>query len=195
VIRFLSLRGASATKQSTWIAAARFAHLAVTTMLFIALGAPARAHDPYEAFTAIVVRADRMELTLTMAQSTALKLIDPAARIAGLTPENIATHRPQLVREGAALFIVTSLRAPLAARKVEVELTEENDVVFTVTYPRPAPGRLLLSAAYLKRLGEGYGGIATVDDESNRNLGWEQLLWERPNFEATIPSAAPPQKK
>jgi hypothetical protein len=164
-------------------------------LVFWSLGPSLCAHDPYEAFTAIVIRADRLELTLTMARSTALKLIDPELRIRALTPENVAEHRPPLEREGRLLFILTSLRTQLAAQKINVELTEENDITFTVTYPRPAPGRLLVHAAYLRKLGEGYGGIVTIDDEANRNLGWEQLLWERPNFEAAIPAAASSPKK
>ena len=151
------------------------------------LATPARAHDPFEAFTAAVIRPDRLDLIITMAQSTALKLIDPAARLPSLAPENFAEHRPRLLREGAALFTITSVRTPLAPRKVDVELTEENDVVFKITYPRPAAGRLLFSAAYLKKLGDGYGGIFEVNDDSDHNLGWEQLLWAQPNLEVTVP--------
>lgn len=154
----------------------------------------ARAHDPYESTTVVIVRPDRMELTLGMAQSTALRLIDPDVRIRALTPENMAEHRTRLEAEGKLLFVLTSLRTPLAARKVAVELTDENDIIFTVTYPRPAPGRMLVHAAFLKRLGYGYGGLVTVDDEANRNLGWDQLRWEQPSFEVTIPGP-PPGKK
>ncbi len=190
----LSLRGAPATKQSSWIATARFAPLAVTMLLFLAFSTPARAHDPYETFTTVIVHPDRMELSIGMAQSTALRIIDPDVRIKVLTPENMAEHRPLLLREGALLFILTSLGKQLAAAKVEVELTDENDIIFNVTYPRPAAGRLLVHAAYLKRLGDGYGGIVNVDDDKNRSLGWDQLLWERPNFEVTIPPVATPKK-
>ena len=190
----LSLRGALATKQSSWIATARFAHLAMTIGFVALLSIPAFAHDPYESFTTVVVRPDRLVLTMGMAQSTALRLIDPQVKIPSLTPENMTEHRPRLTREGSLLFILTSLRTQLAARKVEVELTDENDIIFTVTYPRPAAGRLLVHAAYLKKLGDGYGGIVNVDDDANRSLGWDQLLWERPNFEVTIPAAASAKK-
>lgn len=169
--------------------------LAIFLGLVLSALPSARAHDPYETLTTVIVRADHMVLTIGMAQSTALRLIDPELRIRALTPENMPEHRPRLEREGKLLFILTSLRTPLAARKIDVELTDENDIIFTLTYPRPAPGRLLVHAAYLRKLGEGYGGIVTIDDEANRNLGWEQLLWERPNFEATIPLATSLPKK
>ena len=118
---------------------------------------PARAHDPFEAFHSAKLHSDRLELVVTMAQSTALKLIDPTAQIASLTLENLAAHRPRLVREAAMLFILTSVRQPLVSRTATVELTDENDLIFRVTYPRPAPGKLYFSAAYLRRLGDGYG--------------------------------------
>ena len=136
-----------------------------------------------------------------MAQATALKLIDPTAQIASLTLENLAAHRPRLIREAAMLFILTSVRQPLVSRTATVELTDEIDLIFRVTYPRPAPGPLYLSAAYLRRLGDGYGGILEVNDSLDKNLGWEQLLWAHPNFEISIPplgartpSPAPPPK-
>ena len=148
---------------------------------------PARAHDPFEAFHSVTLHPDRLELVVTMAQATALKLIDPTAKIPALTNDNLADHRPRLVREAALLFILTSARKQLVVRAATIELTDENDLIFRVTYPRPAPGTLYLSAAYLRRLGDGYGGILEVNDSLDKNLGWEQLLWGRPNFVLTIP--------
>ena len=148
---------------------------------------PARAHDPFEAFHSATLHPDRLELVITMAQATALKLIDPTAKIPALTTDNWAAHRPRLVREAALLLILTSARKQLTVRAATIELTDENDLIFRVTYPRPAPGPLYLSAAYLRRLGDGYGGILEVNDSLDKNLGWEQLLWAHPNFEISIP--------
>lgn len=122
-----------------------------------------------------------------MAQATALKLIDPTAQIPVLTADNLSAHRPRLLREAATLFIITSARTPLTPRTTTVELTDENDLIFRVTYPRPAAGPLYFSAAYLKKLGDGYGGILELTDHTDKNLGWEQLLWSRPNFQVAIP--------
>ena len=146
---------------------------------------PARAHDPFEAFHSVTLHPDRLELVVTMAQATALKLIDPTAKIPALTSDNLAAHRPRLVRAAALLFILTSARKQLTVRAANIELTDENDLIFRVTYPRPGP--LYLSAAYLRRLGDGYGGILEVNDSLDKNLGWEQLLWAHPNFEISIP--------
>lgn len=156
----------------------------------LVLLSPVRAHDPFEAFHSAVVRADRLDLTITMAQATALRLIDPGAAIPALTPENLATHRPRLVREAATLFTLTSGPARTVvkpAKAAEIELTEENDLIFRLTYPRPAAGPLIFAAAYLKKLGDGYGGILEINDAADHNLGWEQLLWAHPRFEVRIP--------
>ncbi|MEO5960822.1 MAG: hypothetical protein ABIZ49_07400 [Opitutaceae bacterium] len=129
-----------------------------------------------------------------MAQSTSLKLIDPEGRIRGLTEENFALHRARFEKEGAALFVLTSQRKPLPVRKVVVELTEENDVLFRVTYPRPLPGPLHFHAAFLQKLGEGYGGILEVADTSGNHLGWEQLSAENPNYEVKVLPPSAPKK-
>jgi hypothetical protein len=196
----MSLLGATATRQSIRLIPARFAHpssplfsLLLLLVAVFSLASSARAHDPFEAFYSATLRPDRLDLSITMAQATALKLIDPTAQIPALTAENLATHRPRLLREAATLFILTSARKALASRAATIELTDENDLIFRVTYPRPAPGPLYFSAAYLRRLGDGYGGILEITDHAGKNLGWEQLLWSRPNFEVTVPSAAAPK--
>lgn len=158
-----------------------------TFFFLLACAATVRAHDPYEAFHAAALSTDRLEIIVTMAQSAALRLIDPAARIPGFTAENFPAHRSALLREAATLFRLTSARRPLAAQSAAVEFTDENDVVFRVTYPRPGPGPLTFSAAYLAKLGDGYGGLLEVTDAAKKNLGWEQLLWSRPDFEVTLP--------
>jgi len=163
--------------------------------LVLGLAPRAHAHDPYESFTLATVRADHLELNMTMSQLTALKLIDPQSRIAGLTIENFPQYRDQLADAGRAMFVVTSLKSPLIARSVVVELTDENDVSFKIYYPRPANGRLHLHAAFLKGLGVGYGGILDSTDTENRPLGWAQISWENPNLEITVLPPGAPKKK
>jgi hypothetical protein len=158
--------------------------------LILALPSRAHAHDPFESWTSATLRSDTFELIVTMAQSTALKLIDPEAKIPVLTFENFASHRPRLEREAASLYVVTSGRKRIAPNKVTADLTDENDVVFKVRYARPAPGPLHFHAAFLKKLGQGYGGILEASDNQGNHLGWEQLMFENPNVEITIP--APP---
>jgi hypothetical protein len=164
----------------------------------LVLGLPiARAHDPYEAFTNVMVRPDSLELNMTMAQATALRLIDPEVKIAGLTPENFPQHRPRLEREAAGLFILTIGRTPLKPRTVEVELTDELDVAFKRMYPRPPPGRMHIHAALMDKLGQGYSTILEVSDTAGHHLGWDQITIENPNLEVVVPppASAPPKQK
>jgi hypothetical protein len=173
--------------------ATRFAFFALVVAWFTA--PLLRAHDPYETWTSATLRAAELTIELTMNQATALRLIDPTAKIRGLTLENLATHRPALEREAAAFFLVTAGRTPLKIKKIEVELTEENDVAFKLVYPRPPPGRLHFHAAFMKRLGEGYGGILEVADTDGNHLGWEQLTFENPNLEVVVSAPGAPKKK
>jgi hypothetical protein len=160
------------------------------------LAASLRAHDPAESWTSVTVKPDSMELLVTMAQINALKLIDPTNKIPRLTQENFGEFRARLVKAGAALFTVTSLKAGVASRKVEVELTEENDVVFNISYPRPAPGLLIFDAVFLKKFGEGFGGIIDASDTAGHHLGWDQITWEHTSLVVMVPAPdAPPAKK
>jgi hypothetical protein len=162
-------------------------------LLGLALSAPGLlAHDPYESFTLASVRAGDLELNMTIAQVTAIKLIDTNNTIPGLTIENFPKYRDRLAAEARTLWIVTSLKTVLTVTRVTAELTEENDVSFKIYFPKPALGRLHFHAAFLKKLGDGYGGILDTTDTEGRQLGWEQIAWDQPNLEITV---LPPTKK
>jgi hypothetical protein len=154
-----------------------------------------RAHDLYEIWTIAVLRTDQLELGITMAQATALRLIDPQSKVAAITAENLSAHRERLEKEAATLCVLTTGRNQLAARKVEVELTEENDIVFRIIYPRPPPGRLHFQAGFLKKLGQGYGGLFDANDSVGKHLGWDLLSFQNPNIEITIPASSPAAAK
>ena len=168
-----------------------------TLLLAVLLTAPLCAHDPAESWTAAIARADALELLVTMAQANALKLIDPANQIPVLTPENFAQYRERLIAAGGALFTITSIKQRVTVRSVAVELTEENDIAFKITYPRPAPGLLIFDAAFLKKLGEGFGGIIDASDTTGPHLGWDQLTSENTSLVVMLPAAgsAPAAKK
>ena len=163
---------------------------AATIGALIGLITPARAHDAFEIWTIAVLRHDQLEVGITMAHSTALRLIDPQMKSGAISAENFAEHRERLQQDAPTLCILTSGQKPLVAQKVEVDLTEENDIVFKIIYPRPAEGRLHFHARCLRKLGTGYGGIFDASDATGNHLGWEQLSFENPNFEISIPKLA-----
>jgi len=152
-----------------------------------ALAPAARAHDPYDAFTSVTLHPDRLELIFTIAASTAVRLIDADSTLPALTSANWPKLRSHFQRTGATLFELTAKDTPLKPRAVAVELSDENDLIFHIVYPRPEASTLIFYAAYLKKLGDGYGSILEFNDPSGRNLGWEQLLWAHPDFTATLP--------
>ena len=149
-----------------------------------------RAHEPFETFTMVSVRPDDLELNLTISPWTMHKLCDPEGKIAGLTPDNFAQHRARIAAAARTLFTVTSLKKALAVRSVVVALTEENDVSVRLVYPRPAEGKLTVQSAYLTKLGEPYGGIIDSADSDGRQLGWEQIAWDKPDLEITVLAAS-----
>jgi len=168
--------------QPRWIV--RFLFFLAT---FSTLAPAARAHDPYDAFTSATLHPDRLELILTIAASTALRLIDPDSALPPINPADWSELHPRFLRAGATLFKLTAKDQQLEPRAIVVELSDENDLIFHIVYPRPEAGTLIFYAAYLKKLGDGYGSILEFNDPSGRNLGWEQLLWAHPDFTATLP--------
>lgn len=159
---------------------------------FLAL--TARAHDPYQAWTSAIVRDDHLELTVTMAASTAARLIEPEPKSAPFTRENFSAHRARATATGPKLCVLTAAKEVLASRKVEVVYSEEDDVIFKIIYPRPAPGKLQLHSVFLEKLGDGYGSILEVADTSGNHLGWDQLTADSSILEVTVP-AKPAAKK
>jgi hypothetical protein len=160
-----------------------------------------RAHDPSECWTEVIVHADKMEVIVTMAQVATLKLIDPANKIPTINEDNLAGLRPLLLKEGAALFGITSVKTRLAPRSVDVELTEENDISFRIVYARPPPGLLTINSEFIRKLGVTFGGLIDARDTEGHQLGWDQVSAENPTLvvmlaKAGNPAAAPaPQKK
>ncbi len=181
--------GSSLHSKTLEVRSAGFCAALRMTMLLAgaAMTLSARAHDPSESWTEAIVRADRLELLVTMAQANALKLIDPATKIPQLTPANFAQHRARLIAAGSALFSITSLKERVVARSVAVELTEENDIAFKIVYPRPAAGLLIFDAVFLKKLGEGFGGIIDASDTAGHHLGWDQISWENTSLVVMLP--------
>ena len=158
----------------------------------LAVPVQVRAHDPSECWAEVIVRANEMEVLLTMAQVTALRLVDPAKKIAQFTEENFATHRPALLKEGETLFAITALKTNLPPRKVEVELSEELDIAYRIVFPRPAPGLVVIDAAFLKKLGQGFGGVIDASDTEGHHLGWDQISSENSALVVMLPKPGAP---
>jgi len=164
-----------------------------SSLLAAALAGLAHAHEPQESWSNAVLHPDRLAVEVTMAQQTALRLVDPNARAIALTEDNFADFETRLNACARQLYVVTSGRATLPLRETAAHLTEENDIAFTLVYPPPAAGRLQFHAAFLAKLGEGFGGTIYLSDPAGKDLGWDQIMWDHPDFEAIVAAPSPPR--
>jgi hypothetical protein len=163
--------------------------------VILLLASPVRAHAPLETWIDVTVQADAIQLHVIMAPVAALRLLDPAAPVRRLTAEVFAAQRPRLVQAGATLFTLVQLKNRLASRQVEVVLTDEGDVAYQIIYPRPASGLLMIDATFLKRLGDGFGGMMDVRDPEGHRLGWDQLTHDNATLIVMLPNPSLPPKK
>lgn len=157
-------------------------------LVLLSTAITARGHDAFEIWTIAVLRPDHLEIGITMANSTAMRLITPRNGNVALSESNFARYRDRLEKEAPQLCVLSRGGKPFSARSITVELTDENDVVFKLIFARPPAGPLHFRAACLKKLGQGYGGILDASDSAGKHLGWEQLSFENPTFEITIPA-------
>lgn len=154
----------------------------------------ARAHEAGELTMIATVRATQLDLVVTLAASTAARLLDPSAETPPpVTPARFPTVRDRLIAVATAHFFTfttapTTAPRRLALRTVTVALTEENDLAFTLRYPRPAAGPLHLRATVFARLGPGHGGVLECTDTAGHHLGWDQLSPEKPALTIVIPA-------
>ena len=162
-----------------------------TFVLALLFAAPAAAHDPYEVTMNATARPAQLELVVTMSSPNATSLLAPGTARRRLTPQDFSAFHARLVAAGPGLFALTAATAPLPARTTRARLTEENDVEFTLVFPRPVAGPLVFRAAFFARLGEGCGGTLDVSDTSGRHLGSAQLSTAQDSLALSLPAPSP----
>lgn len=174
------------TYSARWLLGACFALLLVTRLT---------AHDIYSSWTESFVREDRLELTLTLARSSALRLIPDSAALPTITPENFASYEPHLKKAAPTLFAITTGGKQLTLTSSDVAISGDADVTFHLVYPRPPPGKLRFVAQYLAHLVDGHVGTLVVNDRAGKDLGWSPVSIEQPVFELSIPTSRQPPKR
>jgi hypothetical protein len=158
-------------------------------------GVVVRAHAPLETWIDVAVHSNAIQLHAVMAPAAALRLIEPAAAGKRLTAEDFAQKRSGLMERGAKLFTLVQLKTRLAPVEVEVALTDDGDVDYRLTFPRPAAGLLMIQAVFLQALGDGFGGMIDVHDPSGCRLGWDQLTHDNATLVVMLPTPGLPTKK
>jgi hypothetical protein len=139
------------------------------------------------------VLADKLEVTLTLARSSAHDLLPDAKKLPAITPENFSEFAPRLQSIASELLAITSAGKPLPLKSAQVKISGDADITFTLAYAPAAPGKLRLFAAYLGRLVDGHVATLVVTGANSEDLGWSPATMDQPVFETTVPTA--PAKK
>lgn len=154
-----------------------------------------RAHDPYEITASTQLRADRLELVVVMARSTAAlasgKTDEERRRFA---PEDFEKVRPRLLACAPELFAFRQGDRPLAPRTTDVTLAVEDDIEFRLTFARPAAGKITVLGKVFARLpDEPYGSTFFVHGEKGELLANKFINAADPTVETVVPGAAAPK--
>jgi hydrogenase/urease accessory protein HupE len=181
-VRFaLSLRPAPGLRRVLWL---RLELL----ILILLLGAPLSAHDPFEITTSGKTETDRLVLEVTMTRASAWALATGTHAIrAGFAPEAFPALQPELQALASSLYDVLSCGRALPLQSALVQLSEEGEVQFLLTYERPLEGPLRLTAKHLGQLPEGYGNLVNLQQTAPAAvLGFKLLTFADPVFDAHV---------
>lgn len=157
-------------------------------VLFVAtLAGTSVAHDPFEITSVARVEAAALTLEVTMARSTARRLV--AGKDGAREPfvrENVAQRLAELERLAPSLFELTADGRPLRSHRASARLTSENDMLVGVVYERPTGTRLTLVASHLRRLPEGYTSALSVTQGGAATARFKLLVATDPAFEVPL---------
>jgi hypothetical protein len=165
--------------------------LLVFAAAFVLLLAKAHAHDPYQGWTSADLRTDgTMVITLTIGQGAARNLLEPKTEVY-FTDDNFAQYHAPFKTQAVSLFTVTSNGTVLKPTTGDALLTDEADVTFTVTYPRPVPGALQIQANYLRKMEGGHVDTIEVVEGTKASYGMADLDAEHPAIDLNLPATLP----
>lgn len=162
------------------------------TLLLLSL--PLRAHDPYTSWAEAKLLADKLELTLTLARSSAHDLLPDAKKLPPITPENYAEFAPKLRAVAADLIRLSAGGKPLKLVSGEAKISGDNDITFTLSYAKPAASPLRFVADYLGYLVDGHVGTIVVSGPAGEDIGWSPVTMDQPVFQVALPAPAPAAK-
>lgn len=174
----------------------RFRLLFVFVALVFASVVPfGRAHDPFIAGIQAEVDASTLTFRLTFARSVAAHLagVNEAPRL-HYAPHRFAADRPAFESAAATLGLLTLDSRPLALlRPTAATLEDEDqDIVFTLVYARPATAaRLSFSNLWLARLPAAENYAATFVMREGATLLAGPLLVSNDNTSVTLDLLAP----
>ncbi len=163
------------------------------TLLLLAL--PLRAHDPYTSFAEAKLLADKLELTLTLARSSAHDLLPDAKKLPPITPETYPGFAPKLRAVAGDLIRIAAGGKPLKFISGATTISGDNDITFTLLYAKPAASPLRFTADYLGYLVDGHVSTIVVTGPAGEDIGWSPVTMDQPVFQVALLAPAAKSKK
>jgi hydrogenase/urease accessory protein HupE len=156
-------------------------------LLLLSTGPSTFAHNAFENTAIARLLADRMEIRLTLALTTARTIdTDGADLPTDFDRSGIPALRQRLLARAGSLFEVTSHDSPLALSRAELVVDSEDEFTFLLIYPRPAPGPFRLRAAHMTKLPYG-GTYLTIQGKAEEVLASTLLMADDLTLEALAP--------
>lgn len=140
--------------------------LTVAIGLFLLLCGRAYGHDPFEVTTGIRIEPSELEIEVTMLADNALLIANEGRQInRPLEQEAEADQQAVMKSAAAGLFHIEIDNTVLHPEQVQFHVSDENDAVFLLRYPRRDTGMLKVDAIHLKTLGEGYTSALSITQQ------------------------------
>lgn len=173
------------------VSATRIRWLRIAVLLTAVL--PLRAHDIYSSWADVYLRGERLDITFTLARSSAVGLLPGGQTLPPITPQNFPDYADKLKAVAPELFALTLAEKPLRFLSAEPRVSGDNDVVFQLAYALPArpTGKLRFVANYLRHVVDGHVGTIVVMQPDGKDLGWSPVSLDQPVFEVQLPAPAP----
>jgi hydrogenase/urease accessory protein HupE len=161
--------------------------LATAIVAFLLLvAAPLRAHNIFSSWTDAIVRSDRIELELTLSRTSALRLIVDGDKLPPITPENFGDYESKLKAVAHELFVLSVGDQTLPLTSSAVKISGEDDVAFTLIFPRPSGGKLRFLGNYVQFLIDGHVGTLVVKHPDDSTIAWGPVSLDQPVVDVTL---------
>lgn len=156
------------------------------TLILVLTCATARAHDPSDITAQARLLPGGMELRLTLAWSTATRLLATSRPPEAIQLERFEEIRPALQLCAPGFLTVTSDGKILAPKSVVAELSRDGDVKIHLQFPPVAAPRFRFDAALLKTLPYGYTVFLSVLGPGPKQYVQERMTSEKPSCEIDV---------
>jgi hypothetical protein len=158
------------------------------TLILISIASGfANAHEPLASWATARLFEDKMVLQVSLAPAMIKPFLDAQmGRAPWIDYSNFSENYELLKSQAPHLFRVQSGSEILSNRGTEVVWTDDDDIEFWLTYPRPRMNTVFFEAVYLGSMVGEHAATLVVFDEENQQLGWEVLSRDSDVFELNL---------